>query len=99
MCNFSGIDLGEEAAPGERTVCKFGHLLERHRLGKPLPNTVNEHLARIGIKISNGTIVDATIISAHSSTKNKKGERNPEMHQTAKRQAVVFRYEGIHRRG
>src|SRR5688572_28250071 len=63
MRSFVGIDLGQEAAPDETTVCKFRHLLERHKLGKPLLKTVNEYLARNGIKISNGTIVDATIIS------------------------------------
>jgi len=90
MRNFAGIDLGQEAAPDETTVCKFRHLLERHKLGKPLLRRVNEYLARNGIKISNGTIVDATIISAPSSTKNKKGERDPEMHQTAKGKQWYF---------
>ena len=59
------------------------HLLERHKLGKKLLSTVNGYLARNGIKIS-GTIVDATVISAPSSTKNKDGKRDPEMHQAAK---------------
>lgn len=90
MRAFAGIDLGREAAPDETTVCKFRHLLERHKLGKQLLRTVNEYLARNGIKISNGTIVDATIISAPSSTKNKKGERDPEMHQTAKGKQWYF---------
>lgn len=90
MRSFAGIDLGREAAPDETTVCKFRHLLERHKLGKQLLKTVNEHLASSGIKISNGTIVDATIISAPSSTKNKKGERDPEMHQSAKGKQWYF---------
>lgn len=90
MRGFAGIDLGQESAPDETTVCKFRHLLERHKLGKKLLVTVNEHLARNGIKISRGTIVDATIISAPSSTKNKKGERDPEMHQTAKGKQWYF---------
>lgn len=90
MRSFAGIDLGQEAAPDETTVCKFRHLLERHKLGKSLLKTVNSYLARNGIKISNGTIVDATIISAPSSTKNKKGERDPEMHQTAKGKQWFF---------
>jgi IS5 family transposase len=84
MRNFAGVDLGAEAAPDETTVCKFRHLLERNKLGKKLLSSVNEHLRRNGIKISNGTIVDATIISAPSSTKNKDEKRDPEMHQTAK---------------
>ena len=90
MRSFAGIDLGQQAAPDETTVCKFRHLLERHKLGKQLLKTVNEYLAHNGIKISNGTIVDATIISAPSSTKNKKGERDPEMHQTAKGKQWYF---------
>jgi IS5 family transposase len=90
MRSFAGIDLGREAAPDETTVCKFRHLLERHKLGKPLLKLVNEYLKRNGIKISNGTIVDATIISAPSSTKNQDGERDPEMHQTAKGKQWYF---------
>lgn len=90
MRRFAGVDLGQEAAPDETTVCKFRHLLERHKLGKKLLSTVNGYLARNGIKISNGTIVDATIISAPSSTKNKDGKRDPEMHQTAKGKQWYF---------
>ena len=84
MREFVGIDLGREAAPDETTVCKFRKLLVKQRLGKTLLKGVNEHLRRQGIKLSNGTIVDATIISAPSSTKNRDGERDPEMHQTKK---------------
>jgi IS5 family transposase len=84
MRKFVGIDLGVESAPDETTICKFRHLLERNKLGKTLLRAVNEHLHRNGIKITNGTIVDATIISAPSSTKNKDGKRDPEMHQVAK---------------
>jgi transposase, IS5 family len=84
MRSFVGIDLGVEGAPDETTVCKFRHLLERNKLGKTLLRAVNEHLQRSGIKIAKGTIVDATIIGAPSSTKNKDGKRDPEMHQVAK---------------
>ena len=90
MRSFVGIDLGVESAPDETTVCKFRHLLERAKLGKVLLKAVNEHLRRNGIKISNGTIVDATIIGAPSSTKNKDGERDPERHQTAKGKQWYF---------
>ena len=90
MRSFAGVDLGHEGAPDETTVCKFRHLLERHKLGKKLLATVNGYPARNGIKISNGTIVDATIISAPSSTKNKDGKRDPEMHQTAKGKQWYF---------
>jgi IS5 family transposase len=79
-----------EGAPDETTICKFRHRLERHKLGKTLLKAVNEYLRTNGIKIANGTIVDATIISAPSSTKNKDGKRDPEMHQTAKGQQWYF---------
>ena len=84
MREFAGIDLGREPAPDETTICKFRHRLEEHELGKRIFAEVNAHLATQGFKVSNGTIVDATIIAAPSSTKNKKGERDPEMHQTKK---------------
>lgn len=90
MRGFVGVDLGIEGAPDETTICKFRHRLERHKLGKTLLKAVNEYLRTNGIKIANGTIVDATIISAPSSTKNRKGERDPEMHQTAKGQQWYF---------
>jgi len=90
MRGFAGIDLGVEAVPDETTVCKFRHLLERHKLGKTLLKAVNQYLRENGIKIANGTIVDATIIGAPSSTKNKDGERDPEMHQTAKGKQWYF---------
>ena len=90
MRSFVGIDLGVEAAPDETTVCKFRHLLEKNKLGKVLLRAVNQYLRENGIKVSNGTIVDATIISAPSSTKNKDGKRDPEMHQVAKGQQWYF---------
>ena len=81
---FVGIDLGREPAPDETTVCKFRHLLEEHGLGKRIFEAVGAHLQRKGMKVSSGTIVDATIIAAPSSTKNAEGKRDPEMHQTKK---------------
>jgi IS5 family transposase len=90
MRRFAGIDLGAAPVPDETTVCKFRHLLERERLGKKLLAAVNDYLKRQGIKITNGTIVDATIINAPSSTKNNKQERDPEMHQTKKGQQWYF---------
>jgi IS5 family transposase len=90
MRSFVGIDLGSEGAPDETTICKFRHRLERNKLGKTLLKAVNEYLRTNGIKIANGTIVDATIIGAPSSTKNKSGKRDPEMHQTAKGQQWYF---------
>jgi IS5 family transposase len=84
MRQFVGIDLGHEPVPDETTVCKFRHLLEDHRLGGEILETVNLYLQRRGVRISTGTIVDATIIHAPSSTKNQRQERDPEMHQTRK---------------
>jgi IS5 family transposase len=84
MRQFVGIDLGEEAAPDETTACKFRHLLEKHGLGKAIFAEVNSHLKNQGIKVSTGTIVDASIIHAPTSTKNKDKQRDPDMHQTKK---------------
>jgi IS5 family transposase len=84
MRAFVGIDLGRERVPDETTVCKFRHLLEKHRLGKRIFKAINAHLARSGMTVGRGTIVDATIIHAPSSTKNKDGKRDPEMHSTQK---------------
>jgi len=84
MRAFAGIDLGAEPAPDETTVCKFRHLLEAHGLGRKLFEQVGGHLQAKGMKVSNGTIVDATIINAPSSTKNSCGRRDPQMHQVKK---------------
>jgi len=84
MRAFVGIDLGREPVPDETTVCKFRHLLERHELGRALFEQVARHLQARGLKVASGTIVDATIINAPSSTKNQSGERDPEMKQTKK---------------
>jgi IS5 family transposase len=81
---FVGVDLGIAAAPDETTILRFRHLLERHELGGLMLEAVNVHLEGKGIKIATGTIVDASIIHAPSSTKNASGERDPEMHQTRK---------------
>jgi IS5 family transposase len=84
MRSFVGVDLGREPVPDETTACKFRHLLEKHEIGRQLFEQVHVHLEKRGIKISRGTIVDATIINAPSSTKNASGERDPDMHQTKK---------------
>jgi IS5 family transposase len=90
MRQFVGIDLGCEPVPDETTVCKFRHLLERHGLGEQLFERVGEHLQQKGLRLSTGTIVDATIINAPSSTKNARQERDPEMHQTRKGKQWFF---------
>lgn len=84
MRSFVGIDLGTERAPDETTICRFRHLLERENLGTALFEYVLEYLEVNGIKVGRGTIVDATIISAPPSTKNKDQKRDPDMHQTKK---------------
>ena len=84
MRRFVGIDLGREPVPDETTVCKFRHLIEQHELGQRLFSAVNAHLQHRGLKVATGTIVDATIISAPSSTKNREGKRDPQMCQTKK---------------
>lgn len=94
MRRFVGIDLGREPAPDETTVCKFRHLLEAHNLGDQLFALINEYLQENGLKVSTCTIVDATIIDAPSSTKNKEGKRDPEMHQTRKGNQWYFGMKG-----
>jgi len=90
MRSFVGIDLGREPVPDETTVCKFRHLLEQHQLGGQILEAVNLHLQSQGVRITTGTIVDATIIHAPSSTKNREQKRDPEMHQTRKGKQWYF---------
>ena len=66
------------------TILKFRHLLEEHDLGEGLFAEINAHLASQGYGVRKGTIVDASIVDAPSSTRNAKGERDPEMHRTKK---------------
>ena len=80
---FVGLRL-LDAMPDETTILNFRHLLERHGLGEALFEEINAHLAARGHRLSRGTIVDASIIDAPSSTKNEAGERDGEMHQTKK---------------
>jgi IS5 family transposase len=87
---FVGIDLGRAPVPDESTILQFRHLLERHELGEAMLATVNRYLESQGIRITTGTIVDATIIHAPCSTKNQSGERDPEMHQTSKGKQYYF---------
>ena len=85
-----GIDLGCEPAADETIVCKFRHLLEEHHLGEQILGTVNLHLQAQGVRITTGTIVDATILHAPTSTKNREQQRDPEMHQTKKGKQWYF---------
>ena len=80
---FAGLRL-TGPLPDETTMLNFRHLLEKHDLGGALFAEINAHLASLGHRLKRGTIVDASIIDAPSSTKNKAGERDPEMRQVRK---------------
>jgi len=90
MRQFVGIDLGQEPVPDETTVCKFRHVLEQHQLGEKILGTINLQLQVRGVRISTGTIVDATILHAPTSTKNREQQRDPEMHQGKKGKQWYF---------
>ena len=87
---FVGIDLGTEPVPDATTMLKFRRLLGEHKLGEQLFAKVGEVLQQSGFKLKTGTIVDATIIGAPSSTKNADHARDPEMHQTRKGRQWYF---------
>ena len=80
---FVGLE-GVARMPDETTILRFRHLLEKHQLAPQVLATINTGLAQQGLLLKSGTVVDATLIAAPSSTKNKDGERDPEMHQTKK---------------
>ena len=79
---FVGIDLTHESAPDATTLLKFRRLLEKHNLTRRIFDGINVHLASKGLLMREGTIVDATLIAAPPSTKNRDKERDPEMHQS-----------------
>ncbi|ANF89316.1 Transposase (plasmid) [Pseudomonas antarctica] len=79
-----GIDLGRESAPDATTLLRFRRLLKTHQLTRVLFETINQHLASRGLLLKEGTIVDATLIAAPHSVKNREGKRDPEMHQAKK---------------
>jgi len=82
--DFCRIDLGRERVPDATTLLNFRHLLEQHKIGEALFAKVGELLQAGGMKLSGGTIVDATLIAAPPSTKNEDKSRDPEMHQSKK---------------
>ena len=84
MRTFSGIDLGSEAVPDATTLLHFRHLLEAHDLGRGIFEEVGALLGEKKLLMREGTLIDATIIAAPSSTKNVRRERDPAMHQTKK---------------
>lgn len=84
MRRFAGIELGETEVPDESTILRFRHLLEEHQLTRAIFEAVRALLEERRLYLKSGTIVDATIITAPSSTKNADGQRDPEMGQTKK---------------
>jgi transposase, IS5 family len=80
---FAGLSL-DKPIPDHTTIMNFRHLLERKKLARKIFKEVNQWLTEAGVLLKEGTLVDATIIEAPTSTKNKSGERDPEMHQTKK---------------
>jgi IS5 family transposase len=84
MRRFAGIELGDDRIPDETTILNFRHLLERQGLTEAIFAEVNAHLADKGVTLRSGTLVDATLIDAPASTKNKAGKRDPEMTSTKK---------------
>lgn len=83
-CQFARLDPGMSRLPDESTILRFRHLLEEHGLSLQIMAAINATLANKGLMLKAGTVVDATLIAAPSSTKNKDGERDPEMHQAKK---------------
>ena len=90
MRRFARVELAEDTVPDESTILRFRHLLEQHRLTESIFEAVKDLLIEHGLLLRAGTIVDATIIAAPSSTKNATGKRDPEMKQTRKGQAWHF---------
>src|SRR6187401_2022063 len=84
MRRFAGLSLSHGTVPDETTILNFRHLLERHNLSVAIFEAVKKHLQGAGLLLRQGTIVDATIIAAPSSTKNSTGKRDPQMHQAKK---------------
>jgi len=83
MRHFSKLSL-DQSIPDHTTIMNFRHLLERHCLGRQIFETINQWLEESGVLVKEGSSIDATIIEAPSSTKNKLNQRDPEMHQTKK---------------
>ncbi len=90
MRRFAGLELADDALPDETTILKFRHLLERNGLTAQMMNLINDTLEQRGLLLKGGTMVDATIIHAAASTKNKDKARDPDMHQTKKGKQWYF---------
>ena len=87
---FAGLEGWDERLPDESTILRFRHLLEKHKLAAQILQTVNDLLSSKGVMLKSGTVVDATLIAAPSSTKNSSDERDPEMKQSRKGQQWYF---------
>ena len=90
MRAFAGLELGRDAIPDETTILNFRHLLEVHNLTKAIFEAVSAHLADKGALLRGGTIMDATLIAASPSTKNRDGRRDSEMSQSKKGKQWYF---------
>ena len=87
---FAGLEAWDERLPDESTILRFRHVLEKRKLAVQILQTVNNVLSAKGVMLKSGTVVDATLIAAPSSTKNSSGERDPEMKQSRKGQQWYF---------
>ena len=90
MRRFSLLELGEDVIPDETTILNFRRLIEKHDLSVAMFNDINAYLVDRGIKVSKGSMIDASIVHAPASTKNKKKQRDPEMHSTRKNNQYYF---------
>ena len=88
--DFAGLGGWDDRLPDESTILRFRHVLEKHKLAEQILKTVNDLLGAKGLLLKSGTVVDATLIAAPSSTKNSSGERDPEMKQSKKGQQWYF---------
>jgi transposase, IS5 family len=87
---FAGVEGWDERLPDESTILRFRHVLEKHKLAAQILQTINDLLSHKGLLLKSGTVVDATLIAAPSSTKNATGERDPDMKQSRKGQQWYF---------
>ena len=90
MRQFAGVRADDDVIPDETSILNFRRVLERHKLTERLLTEINAHLSERGLFVGKGTIVDATIINAPSSTKNAEKKRDPQMHQTRKGKQWYF---------
>ena len=97
MRRFAKLELIEDALPDETTILQFRRMIEKHQLSEVIFDEINAYLVERGIDVSQGSMVDATIIQAPSSTKNKDKKRDPEMRSTRKGNQFHFGMKNTHR--